>query len=266
MFAMTMLGEETRCPDEGQIERLLFAQDGAGEDRTAFLAHLEHCAECRLLAGVLADDAGPTNRRAGDADGPRAVRAFSDGELLDDRYEILAFVARGGMGEVYRAHDRLLGETVALKTVLCDSSAEAEALARFRAEVQLARRITHPNVCRILEFGVHERPPFGTTPFFTMPFLDGETLGRHLARCGRVPAPEVGPLVEQIAAGLDAIHRVGVIHRDLKSENVFLLAEAGATPRVILMDFGLARTVLPSVSQIFSTGAGLVGTPAYVAP
>lgn len=181
--------------------------------------------------------------------------------MLADRYLLKRFIAAGGMGEVWEAEDALLRETVALKLLKGDSSAEA--VARLKSEVTLARRITHRNVCRIHEFAAHR--PKGEEPifFFTMELLQGVTLSELLASRGPLPEAEVLEIVVQLAAGLDAAHRAGVIHRDFKSANVFV--EPGDHPRVVITDFGIARAIEPG-PRISEAPGALLGTPAYMAP
>jgi serine/threonine protein kinase len=132
-----------------------------------------------------------------------APTSLAIGEVLLDRYTIAGFVARGGMGEVYEAYDAVLRETVALKTLVCTDLDRPAAVQRLMAEVRLARQVTHPNVCRIYEFGMHEpdgRPGRDAEPipFLTMEFLRGESLDRRLARLGPFPAAEVARLIPQL--------------------------------------------------------------------
>jgi hypothetical protein len=198
------------------------------------------------------------------ADG--AAQAFLPGAQVAGRYRIVRFVARGGMGEVYEAEDLVLGERVALKTIRAGAGGAAggeRAVERFRREVQLARRVTHPNVCRIFDVGVHEG-----VSFLSMEFLAGETLSARLDRVGPLGEDDATRIVTGIAAGLEAAHHEGIVHRDLKCQNVMLVP----TPRgerVVVTDFGLARLALGDDEQAqpdLSTGVGLVGSPAYMAP
>ncbi len=232
----------------------------------AVRAHLDDCPSCRRLAAEAAQgDAGPPP----DA-GARPLRTFAPGDRIAGRYVVRRFVAEGGMGEVYEVTDGLLGDVVALKTLPCTALDSAAAFARMRSEVQLARRVTHPNVCRILEFGVDERPGAGgATPFFTMELLAGETLGGRLAHRGPFAPAEAAAFARQLASGLAAIHETGIVHRDLKSENVFLLPSPGPDGepfRVVVMDFGLARPTDVGARRSFSQVGAIVGTLAYMAP
>nr|WP_228530945.1 MULTISPECIES: serine/threonine-protein kinase [Myxococcaceae] len=199
-----------------------------------------------------------------------ALAVFAVGEEVAGRYRILSRVARGGMGEVYEALDLELQDTVALKVILPMEAAEADgAVERFRREVQLARRVTHPNVCRIFDVGL-SRPRGGgaARPFLTMEFLRGETLDDLLRREGQVSTQDALPLVRQMVAGLSAAHAAGVIHRDLKASNVLLVLEPDGQDalRVVLTDFGLARSLHARDTSSVSRTGDLIGTPAYMAP
>jgi serine/threonine protein kinase len=174
------------------------------------------------------------------------------------------------MGEVYEAFDLLLDERVALKTLASTVLDDDHAAFRFKGEVRLARKVTHPNVCRILEFGVHGRRHLNeeeSVPFLTMEFLSGETLAQRMAKHGPFSPDQARPLLRQILGGLKAIHDAGIVHRDLKSENVFLVADPRGEERAVLMDFGLARAVDGSVptTMPLRTG-GPAGTIDCMAP
>ena len=178
------------------------------------------------------------------------------------------------MGEVYEANDSKLDARIALKVIAPEIASDQRALARFKREIQLARKVTHPNVCRIFDIGsqqdqIYEQDGSSTSEltFLTMEFLDGETLAQRLEREGPISTVEALPVIEQVAAGLDAAHRAGVVHRDLKCSNVMLISVADGT-RAVITDFGLARTSDPSPpeSESLSTVDEIVGTPAYMSP
>jgi eukaryotic-like serine/threonine-protein kinase len=200
--------------------------------------------------------------------------AFSAGDVLAERYRVVRFIAQGAMGAVYEAEDLRLRERVALKTIRPEIAEDAKAVDRFMREIQLARKVTHPNVCRIFDLGLHHAgPPGQGAPevlFLTMELLSGETLSQRIAQAGRIPPVEAFPIVAQMAAGLDAAHAEGIIHRDFKSANVILVPASGSRPgvRPVITDFGLARHVEKrggGVVSISDTGV-VVGTPAYMAP
>ena len=173
---------------------------------------------------------------------------LAPGEIVAGRFTILRFVARGGMGEVYEAQDQVLQAHVALKTILPEFGVNPGMLERLRLEVLLARKASHPNVCRVYDIYSTHRSNGEALSFLTMEFLEGETLGQRLKRGGRVSTVEALPLVRQIAAGLDAAHAEGVVHRDLKTSNVMLVprrAASAETPaiRAVITDFGIARAL-----------------------
>ena len=169
------------------------------------------------------------------------------------------------MGEVVEAGDLELGEQVALKFLRPEQHSDPQALERFRRELRLARKVTHPNVCRLFDVG---RAEVGgrTVDFLTMQLLGGESLADRLERAGRLRPEEALPLVRQMAAGLAAAHEAGVIHRDFKAANVMLVPCSGGE-RAVVTDFGLARVHTAGPSDGTLTRAGdIVGTPAYMAP
>ncbi|HJX28846.1 MAG TPA: protein kinase, partial [Thermoanaerobaculia bacterium] len=195
--------------------------------------------------------------------------AFAAGALLAGRYRIVRFIARGGMGDVYEVDDLELQERVALKTIRPEVARDETAIERFRREIQLARKVTHPNVCRIFDLSHHRgEDPRGAVIFLTMELLSGETLAERLRRTGPLPPDLALPIVRQIAEALQAAHQAGVVHRDLKPGNV-ILAEGRGGIRAVVTDFGLARREkrLEDPRGAELTGAtGVVGTPAYLAP
>ena len=217
----------------------------------------------------------PPPQPASDAVRPSAARntTFAEGDLVSGRFRVVRFIARGGMGEVYEAEDLELGERVALKTIREDIAADERVNQRFRREVQLARKITHPNVCRIFDLFQHQfaGPREGTPPvlFVTMELLTGETLAQRLKREGPMTAEQARPIVAQMAAALSAAHAADIVHRDFKSSNVVLLPPARAwdPPRAVVTDFGLAYSVSDSTKGVTLSGSGdLLGTPDYMAP
>lgn len=187
------------------------------------------------------------------------------GALLAGRYRIDHFIARGGMGEVYAAHDCVLAEGIALKTVTGTSSGDMGALSALRAEVTLSRKISHPNVCRMHDIGVHVSQAAPQLTFLTMEYVDGESLGARVGREGAIPEVEAARLLAGILMGLQAAHDAGVLHRDLKSDNVMLRHRPGADSMPVIMDFGLASALSPNSSRVSSEQA-MVGSLAYMAP
>jgi len=194
---------------------------------------------------------------------------FSPGDKLTGRYRIVNLIGEGAIGEVYEAFDEALAEPLALKTLRAQVASQAVTVERFRREIQLARKVTHRNVCRTYDLGRHEMPDGSVVTFLTMELLRGTSMDRYMRDRGRLTTDEALPFVLQMAAGLEAAHAAGVIHRDFKPGNLVLVPEAGAAPgdppRLVISDFGLARRHGLGEETITSTGESL-GTPLYMAP
>jgi serine/threonine protein kinase/tetratricopeptide (TPR) repeat protein len=222
--------------------------------------------EEETLLGSHADNVPPP-LLAEKGDGPSV---FSPGQTVAERFRVVKFVARGGMGEVYEAEDLELGERVALKTIHVALRDRSRTVERFRREIVMAKRVTHPNVCRTFDFFRHRRQGEDGEPdvlVVSMELLRGESLDQLLRRKGRLSAEEALPLVKQMAAGLHAAHLAGIVHRDFKSNNVMLTSSPGAPSgiRAVITDFGLAHSAEGERISLTSS-ADLVGTPAYMAP
>ena len=185
------------------------------------------------------------------------------GQVLIDRFVIVRFIAKGGMGEVYEAEDAFLqGVHVALKTILPQIADNPASRQRFEREVLLAREVSHPNLCPIYDIFHGEQPPANFL-FLTMKLLPGETLAARLRRTAPIPIAEGLAILKQMAAGLAALHSAGIIHRDIKPNNI-MLDGAGSEVRLCITDFGLAHAHEAEPSL---TGKGwIAGTPEYMAP
>ncbi|MGO9269949.1 MAG: protein kinase domain-containing protein [Terriglobia bacterium] len=250
------------CPDDPalrhEVESLLSGERRAGD----------------FLDKPILADAGKTDS------GVIPIGTLSVGQVLAGRFRVIRFLGQGGMGEVYEAKDLDLGERVALKTILPKIASEPRAMARFKQEIQLARRVTHPNVCRMFDLERHRPPPetessASVVTFLTMELLEGETLAARLRRVGRITTAEALPLVQQMAEALAAAHDVGVVHRDFKPGNVMLVpAKSGdEKERAVVTDFGLAKALAAAdqaagegpASSVTASGH-MVGTLAYIAP
>src|ERR1700722_4106646 len=211
--------------------------------------------------------------------GTPVTALFQPTQLLAGRFKVIRFVARGGMGEVYEAQDEELNERVAVKTARFENAQTAHEIERFRREIQLARKVTHPNVCRTFDVfrnGVSSSSDSRSQILIvSMELLCGETLAKRIRDRGRFQTSDAVPLGEQLCAGLAAAHRVGVIHRDFKSSNVMLVkspasAAGGEQPssptfRAVITDFGLAHAEEVEGGTLTRLG-DIVGTPAYMAP
>jgi serine/threonine-protein kinase len=198
--------------------------------------------------------------------GPAGVEAVSEpsawerGMVFAGRYEILSNVGKGGMGQVFRAQDRQLDDVVALKVLRSDVlQDDPHTLDRFKQEIKLARRITHRNVLRTHDFG-----EFGGIPYISMEYLEGVTLKDLVVNKGALPLGVGLRIAKQICQGLDAAHQQGVVHRDVKPQNMLILPESG---ELKIMDFGIARTqeVKGGVSGLTTAGT-VLGTPDYMPP
>src|SRR6185436_19184333 len=181
---------------------------------------------------------------------PQAIdAAIVPGAILGDRYAVRCRIGRGGMGSVWRVHDQRTGEDVALKVLV--PRAGADAIARFRREVTLARRIAHPNVCRMFDLGVANG-----MHVLTMELVEGTSLRARIAQ-GPLPWPMACRLIDNVLAGLAAVHAAGIVHRDIKPENILIAADG----RAVIADFGLACALTARVATTPE-----VGTPQYMAP
>ena len=245
------------CPEESirkLVEELLANHDNAGDF---------------LDTPAVADLVSPADRSY--------EPTLPPGTLLAGRFKVVRFIAEGGMGEVYEAEDLELHEHLAIKTLRPETLQDATAIARFRREVHLARKVTHPNVCRIYDL-FRDRPDGSGAEivFVSMEFLRGETLATRLKRQGRMGMAEALPLITQMASALSAAHVAGIVHGDFKPGNVVLVEERAGV-RAVVTDFGLAFRAIKSNADLSLSGTswlpgsvrageGLYGTPAYMAP
>jgi len=187
----------------------------------------------------------------------RALGALTQGSVIAGRYEVLSPLGRGGMGMVYKAHDRMLEETVAIKVLRSEFARTQEMAKRFRHEIKLARRVSHRNVCRIHEYGED-----GPLRYISMEYLQGNDLKQELREKGPPSAAEAFDIAIQVAEGLQAIHDVGIIHRDLKTPN--LMRDVRGVVR--LMDFGIAKEGGDTASGALTSTGQVMGTPEYMSP
>lgn len=194
------------------------------------------------------------------------LRTVHAGDILCGRFEIEQFIGEGGMGEVYAALDSELVEYVALKTLRPAISANSLLVARFKREIQLARKVTHPNVCRTFDLFRDNTANGQTICFLTMELLEGETLAQRLHRDGAMRVQDAWPVVEQLLRGLSAAHGAHIIHRDLKSSNIMLVPCGSDAVRAVITDFGLASEHQTGHAIGSPSAEDIVGTPAYMAP
>ncbi|MDZ4686914.1 MAG: serine/threonine-protein kinase [Planctomycetaceae bacterium] len=264
-------------------ERLLsLLEDQLAEpERSRAEQHLSDCHHCQsaaeLIIAEISVDLAPARETidsgAGDEQhrietlirqvqqqlrGPSEVQPAVHGQFLPGspfagRYRIVALLGKGSMGEVYRADDLKLSQTIALKLLPEHLRANPMLRASIVNEVRLSRRITHPHVCR-----VHDIEETADHLFLTMEYIDGENLATLLRRIGRIPDEKGLQIARELSLGLSAAHEQGVIHRDLKPANVMIDLRG----RVRINDFGLAQTT----ADRFQPRLGFAGTPAYAAP
>jgi serine/threonine-protein kinase len=176
-----------------------------------------------------------------------------DGRCLGGRYRVGALLGAGGMGEVWAAQDLLLDRPVAVKVLGAALAGDGRAAERLRREARAAGRLEHPNIARVLDLGEHHG-----RPYLVMELLEGESLAERIGRAGPMAPAEAARVVATVAGALEAAHRAGVVHRDVKPGNVFLTAGG----EVKVLDFGIA---LAAGEAALTTG-GLIGTAAYLAP
>jgi eukaryotic-like serine/threonine-protein kinase len=238
------------------VEELLAEDANAG----SFLEHpplafLDEEALCARLSAAT----GPLDLNDLALPGGRLV----PNQILIDRFIIVRFIAKGGMGEVYEAADCLLqGAKVAVKTILPQMARDPDLQQRFESEVLLARRVHHSNLCPIYDiFHCHQPPP--SFLFLTMKLLTGETLAARLRRSASISIREGLTILRQLAAGLAAVHAAGIVHGDIKPNNI-MLDGAGLDMRLWITDFGLARAFTGETS--LSGNELAAGTPDYMAP
>ena len=186
--------------------------------------------------------------------GPSRAGEIGVGDVLLDRYEVLEELGRGGMGLVYKAYDRVLQEQVAIKTLLQQMGLQSVEEARLLREVQICRKLTHPNIVR-----VHDVRRFGSGVFIIMELLQGKSLDQLLPRNKPVKLRQARSVIAQVAAGLCEAHALEIVHRDLKPANLFV-----AGSRIKILDFGIAR--LPEASSQLTQTGHILGSPRYMSP
>ncbi len=177
------------------------------------------------------------------------------GHVLADRYQIVKLLGSGGMADVYHAWDKELEESLAVKVLHHSIGSRSNMVERFKTEIRLARRVVHPNVCRIYDFGASK-----DLKFVTMELLPGATLDTHMASHPELDLGSRLTIFREILSGLEAAHQLGIIHRDLKPQNVMVAPDGSP----VITDFGIARE-LDSGNNTTASGE-VLGTPAYMAP
>ncbi|HEY4010958.1 MAG TPA: protein kinase [Acidobacteriaceae bacterium] len=242
-----------------RVEELLLADERAG----SLLGKQIPAFAPRKLAAVPSEQADDRSGKSSTSRTAGKGSRFEPGQIIAGRFIVIRLIARGGMGEVYEVEDReLKGVHVALKTILSQIAADSSMQERFEREVLLARQVVHPYLCPIYDI-FHWQRSDGDVTFLTMRLLRGETLAARIEREGPVSLAAATSIVAQVAAGLDAAHKAGILHRDIKASNI-MLEGRGQDLFACVTDFGLAR---PSNSDCTClTVDGVAGTLGYLAP
>ncbi|MBK8213656.1 MAG: protein kinase [Myxococcales bacterium] len=199
--------------------------------------------------------AGPSNTRS------MNPTSSAIGAILGGRYELIRKLGAGGMGEVYEARRRDLGDRVALKLLHEDEGADPELRARFLREARTLAQVASPHVVRIVDFQANP----GEVAFLAMEYLQGQNAGELLRLRGPFSAREVLPLAKQMFAGLAAVHMLGLVHRDIKPQNLMIVDGGPLGPILKIVDFGLAKDT-SSGERPLTDHATILGTPSYMAP
>ncbi len=182
------------------------------------------------------------------------AKGLTTGTTFASRYDVVEELGKGGMGRVYKALDKEINEEVAIKLLKPEIASDESTVERFRNELKFARKISHKNVCRMYHIAKEEG-----TPYITMEYVPGEDLKSLIKRKGKLADGEAISIAKQVCEGLAEAHRLGVVHRDLKPQNIMIDKEGDAK----IMDFGIARSVeAPGVTV---TGM-MIGTPDYISP
>jgi serine/threonine protein kinase len=206
-----------------------------------------YCGKCASQLKP-SDDISPTKTLETPAKG------LTTGTTFASRYEVIEELGKGGMGTVYKALDREINEEVAIKLLKPEIASDESTVERFRNELKYARKVSHKNVCRMYHLSKE-----GVTPYITMEYVPGEDLKSLVKRKKKLVDEEAISIAKQVCEGLVEAHELGVVHRDLKPQNI-MIDERG---RARIMDFGIARSVeAPGVTQ---TGM-MIGTPDYISP
>ena len=203
---------------------------------------------------------GGLSRVRPEAPAPSTWEESLIGRVLDQRYRIEGCIGAGGMGVVYKATHVIIDKPLAIKMLRADVASQPDVVKRFLVEAQLASKVKHPNVVDISDYGQIA----GQTAYYVMEYLSGETLAQRVDTRGRLDPALAVDIALQTAHALQAAHACKIIHRDLKSENIFLCDRPGGGVQVKILDFGIAR-IRDKKTRLTAMGA-LIGTPAYMSP
>jgi HAMP domain-containing protein/predicted Ser/Thr protein kinase len=268
---VTVLAEASRRAADGDYQAEIPAggNDEIGTLSGAFRRLLADLKEKQALVDFMSAAAAPGGTRtqvlnSGSAatlkipTGMENLPVLQPGQTFGNRYEIKSVLGVGGMGMVYKANDRELGEMLAIKTLKPEIiAADTNALERFKSEIKLARRIAHRNVVRTYDLG-----EIGGTYYISMEYVEGKSLKDLIRERGRLPASAVIPIAKQLCRALEVSHEEGVIHRDIKPQNMVVQADGVLK----VMDFGIARLATRPKESGHTEAGMVVGTPEYMAP
>lgn len=195
---------------------------------------------------------------------------FRIGELIDNRFQVISRIRRGGIGEVYEVYDQKLRQKRALKTLRTQFAADPQAVERFRREIGIAQKVWHENLCRVYDLIEHRRVTEAgeeQITCLTMELLEGQSLLVYLEEHGTFQHAEALPVIRQIASGLQALHQARIIHRDLKPSNIIICPHPDGTLHAVVTDFGLAKPADMVDPDLFETKLQYnAGAPYYMAP
>ncbi|HLK90693.1 MAG TPA: serine/threonine-protein kinase [Polyangia bacterium] len=192
---------------------------------------------------------------------PQTSQTLPEGTVLDGNYRLTRLLGQGAMGTVYEGHHMGAGKRVAVKVMHRELLAYPELLARFKREAKVTSELSHPNVVSVFGIGM----TLAEQPYLVMEFLEGEDLQTRLERTGALPLPTVVQIVNQVAAALTVAHAAGVVHRDLKTDNVFLVREPDDAVHAKVVDFGLSKLLKTSATKL-TVARAVFGTPEFMAP
>lgn len=228
------------------------------------VAGASFCGACGLSLATPAVDT-PTLVSHSPKNGPQAADPLV-GQVLDSKYELLELLGQGGMGAVYRARRRHIGDEVAIKLLLQKYLAGEEATERFRREARAAAMLRHPNVVTIHDFSDGRQTE--SAPYIVMELVEGTSLRALFRHEGKLSPERAVSLFRGICAGVGAAHRRGIIHRDLKPDNIIVAApdRAGESETVKVIDFGIVKLSETDVASALTQTGTLIGTPFYMSP
>ncbi len=190
------------------------------------------------------------------------VECLAPGSILAGRYKVLSEIGRGRLGIVYKVHHAVLDRQVAVKVLFEEVKPTETAFLRFKREAETASSLNHPSIVKIFDFGISE----GRFPFLVMDYVDGKILGNLLREQMRLPREKALPIFIQICDGMAYAHENGVIHRDLKPDNIFLVQKGVQHELVQIVDFGIAKKLNdPKMKKLTAEGQ-VLGTPAFMSP